>query len=106
MAIENPKPELQDSEPYQAGGTYDPFARGPYPVGVRTIQTHDAVRNRPFSCEIWYPAAAQHAGQDVTPESQDNFLVPPLNTPRRQMAVREAGPFPGISPLIIFSHHS
>jgi len=36
---------------------YDPFARGGWPVGVRTIQAHDTARDRRFACEIWYPAA-------------------------------------------------
>ena len=57
---------------------YDPFARGPCPVGVRTIQARDAGRDRSFSCEIWYPAPARHGGQDV----------------------------PGPCPLIIYSHPS
>ena len=29
---------------------YDPFVRGRYPVGVRTIQARDTVRNRLFPC--------------------------------------------------------
>ncbi len=57
---------------------YDPFARGPCPVGIRTIQARDAGRDRSFSCEIWYPAPARHGGQDV----------------------------PGPCPLIIYSHPS
>ncbi len=87
-------------------GTYDPFVRGRFPVGVRTIQALDQSRNRLFSCEIWYPAAAQHAGQDVTLERQDLFTLPAGNTLRRQMAVRNAAAEPGTYPLIIFSHHS
>ena len=38
---------------------YNPFARGEFPVGVRTIQACDQARDRLFPCEIWYPAAAQ-----------------------------------------------
>jgi len=34
---------------------YDPFARGSFDVGVRTIQTLDKARGRTFPCEIWYP---------------------------------------------------
>ncbi len=85
---------------------YDPFARGPFPVGVRTIQIPDRVRNRLFPCEIWYPAAAWHAGQDLAPSTQDSFAVPSRDTPRRQMAVRDAAAWPGICPLIVFSHPS
>lgn len=84
---------------------YDPFVRGRFPVGVRTTQTRDNVRKRSFPCEIWYPAAAHHAGQDLAPETQDFFTLAPGDTPRSQMAVRNAAA-PGTYPLIIFSHSS
>ena len=63
---------------------YDPFSRGRFPVGVRTIEANDKLRNRLFPIEIWYPAAAQHAGQEM----------------------RDAAANPGEYPLILFSHHS
>jgi predicted dienelactone hydrolase len=63
---------------------YDPFLRGRFPVGVRSIEARDAVRDRVFPCEIWYPAA----GQDAAPE------------------IREAAVQPGAWPLIVFSHSS
>lgn len=85
---------------------YDPFVRGPYPVGVRTLQAMDTARNRVFPVEIWYPAAAQHAGQDITPETQDSFTIPARDTRRSQLAVRDAAAQPGAYPLILFSHHS
>jgi dienelactone hydrolase len=85
---------------------YDPFVRGPFPVGVRTIQSLDTARNRSFSCEIWYPAAAQHQGQDLISETQDVITVPPENAARRQTAVRNAAAHAGSYPAIIFSHHS
>ncbi|HTC33191.1 MAG TPA: dienelactone hydrolase family protein [Bryobacteraceae bacterium] len=85
---------------------YDPFVRGPFPVGVRTIQSLDETRNRSFPCEIWYPAAPQHHGQDLAPETQDVFTVPPGDTPRRQTAVRNAAGDAQIYPAIVFSHHS
>src|SRR6266446_10067639 len=85
---------------------YDPFVRGRFPVGVRTIQARDTARDRLFPCEIWYPAAAQHAGQDIAPETQDSFTLPPRDTPRHQMAVRDAAAEPGTWPLIVFSHGS
>lgn len=37
---------------------YDPFARGRFPVGVRTIQALDTARDRVFPCEIWVPESA------------------------------------------------
>lgn len=85
---------------------YDPFARGPYPVGVRTIKVLDAVRNRLFPCEVWYPAAARHAGQDLELATQDAFADAPGDTPRRQLAIRNAAAQPGTYPLIVFSHSS
>src|SRR5215831_1906897 len=85
---------------------YDPFARGRFPVGVRTIQALDTTRHRLFPCEIWYPAAAHHAGQDLVPATQDVFTAPPGDAPRSQMAVRDAAAQPGAYPLVIFSHSS
>ena len=80
--------------------------RGHWPVGVRTIQALDQVRERLFPCEVWYPAAAQHAGQDIAPGTQDRFTVPASGTPRSQTAVRDAAALTGTYPLIIFSHSS
>ncbi len=85
---------------------YDPFVRGPFPVGTRTVQSSDQARNRSFPCEIWYPAAVQHQGEDLAPETQDVFTVPPGDAPRRQTAVRNAAARPGTWPAIVFSHHS
>ena len=85
--------------------SYDPFLRAGFPVGVRTIETNDLARDRIFPCEIWYPAATKHAGQDLAPETQDTFTVP-HGTKRTQMAVRDAAAQPGNYPLIIFSHAS
>jgi dienelactone hydrolase len=65
-----------------------------------------------FPCEIWYPAAAQYAGQDLATGTQDSFTVPaappwrPRDTQRSQTAVRDAAAHPGKYPLILFSHHS
>jgi predicted dienelactone hydrolase len=85
---------------------YDPFSRGRFPVGVRTIQALDGARNRLFPCEIWYPAAAPHAGQDLAPATQDCFADPPRGKPRTQTAVRDAAAQAGTWPLILFSHSS
>jgi dienelactone hydrolase len=82
---------------------YDPFARGPFPAGVRTIEIADAARGRRFPCEIWYPATAGFAGRDIEPETCDVFTAPP-RPPRRQMAVRDAAAEPGARPLVVFSH--
>src|SRR5213593_701815 len=84
---------------------YDPFARGGFPVGVRTISAVDAARDRPFPCEIWYPASVEHAGRDTAPTTQDVFTG--LGETRRsQWAVRNAAAQAGTYPLILFSHSS
>ncbi len=108
MTLENVKPTAQPS-PQGASSLpdgYDPFVRGRFPVGVRTIEALDMARNRLYPCEVWYPAAAQYAGQDMAPDTQDFFTVPTCETPRSQMAVRDAAACPGNYPLIIFSHGS
>jgi len=53
--------------------TYDPFARGPYPVGVESDEWTDATRDRSLPIEIWYPAADSYRGQDLSPETWDVF---------------------------------
>ena len=88
-----------------AADNYDPFERGPYPAGVRNIEAVDATRNRMFPCEIWYPAAPEYSGRDLTPKTQDEFTVPP-RPPHRQMSVRDARARAGTWPLIAFSHPS
>jgi dienelactone hydrolase len=85
---------------------YDPFARGRFPVGVRTIHALDTARDRLFPCEVWYPASAQHVGHDIAPETQDFFTTATSDKQRSQMAVRNAGAHAGTYPLIIFSHSS
>lgn len=85
---------------------YDPFLRGRFPVGVRTIEARDSARDRRFPIEIWYPATARHAGQDAASETQDAFVGGWDPAPRKQMAVRDAEPRPGSSPLVVFSHAS
>jgi predicted dienelactone hydrolase len=108
MTIDNGKPAMQSAEPHDAAaaGAYDPFVRGRFPVGVRTIQARDMARDRLFACEIWYPAAPRHAGEDLALDTQDGFTAPMLAAPQRQWAVRDAAPDPETFPLIIFSHHS
>lgn len=108
MSREHAKHPKQDSTNTAATLTdeYDPFVRGRFPVGVRTLQALDIARERLFPCEIWYPAAEKYTGQDIAPSTQDSFTASSSNTPQSQMAVRDAAPRPGTYPLIIFSHPS
>lgn len=89
---------------------YDPFARGPHPVGVRSETWFDANRNRELPVEIWYPATDDHTGADLDPNRQDTYAAvwtagdtaePPL---MKQPAVRNASPrlLPG--QFVLFTH--
>lgn len=89
---------------------YDPFTRGPHPVGVRSESWLDSARNRELPVEIWYPATSDNAGADMDPARQDAYPAvwttgdttePPL---MRQAAVRDATPaaLPGL--FVLFTH--
>jgi predicted dienelactone hydrolase len=108
MTGANDEHTQRSSRDTAASGTdaYDPFVRGRFPVGVRTVQAHDVVRDRAFACEIWYPAAARYAGHDLSPATRDVFEAPYRDTPRSQTAVRDAAAEPETHPLIVFSHAS
>src|SRR5262249_14822762 len=84
--------------------SYDHFAPGRFPVGVRTVHADDAARGLRFPVEVWYPAVAAHAGQDLAPSTQDAFVVAGVS--RRQRAVRDAVAERGRHPLIVHSHLS
>jgi predicted dienelactone hydrolase len=84
---------------------YDPFRRGPFPVGVRTVPLADSARaHRSLPTEIWYPTTDAYAGQDVAAASRDNYELMPGFPLVWQEAVRDAGARPGSYPLIAFSH--
>lgn len=91
---------------------YDPFARGPHPVGVGTTQWTDAARQRTLPVEIWYPAAASHRGEDMDEATWDTFIpdwAAALEAedvePVHQLAVRDAAwASPGEFPLVLLIH--
>jgi predicted dienelactone hydrolase len=85
--------------------SYDPFSRGPSPVGVRTITLTDGARDgRLLPLEVWYPATDAHRGADLNAATQDTYDVLPGFPPVTQDAVRDAAPRPGTYPLVMFSH--
>ena len=51
---------------------YDPFARGPFPVGVRTQELNDGSRQRKLPIEFWYPVTDNYKGQDLDRETQEH----------------------------------
>jgi dienelactone hydrolase len=83
---------------------YDPFARGPFPVGVRSGEAIDGGRDRRLPFEVWYPAAPRHTGLDRS--SRDLFTVLPGGPASRQDAVRDADVGTGSFPLVLFCHAS
>jgi dienelactone hydrolase len=86
---------------------YDPFVRGPFPVGVRSGLVVDTTRhNRQLPFEVWYPAAPRYGGLDLTLVTQDSFTLLPNAAALRQAAVRDAAVHPGSYPLVLFSHTS
>jgi dienelactone hydrolase len=83
---------------------YDPFARGQYPVGVRSQDFEDATRGgRKLPLELWYPAHGRHVGQDLASQSQDRYSIFGAHSVQ-QDAVRDAAPAEGSFPLVVFSH--
>jgi dienelactone hydrolase len=83
---------------------YDPFSRGPYPVGVGTHTLTDAARDRVLPVEYWYPATDAHRGQDVAEHSIDHYDLLPGFPAVTQDAVRGAAARSGTYPLVLFSH--
>jgi dienelactone hydrolase len=86
-------------------GTFDPFARGPETVGVRTTTIRGAAFGASATpAEIWYPAARAHAGRDLDDATCDRFDVAPAQATRSQHAVRDAAPARGAFPLVVYCH--
>lgn len=84
---------------------YDPFIRGAYPVGVRTVTAIDASRGgRALTIEIWYPATERHRGQDLDDATRDVFTFAPELPSYRQSAVRDAAAAIGSFPLLLHTH--
>lgn len=85
--------------------TYDPFIRGTYPVGVRTIELVERRLQMRTPTEVWYPAVERYRGQDLDDATRDAFSIAPTLPPVRQQAVRDAGPASTDRlPLILISH--
>jgi len=84
--------------------TYDPFARGPHAVGVRTVDVTDTSRSRYLPVEIWYPSVAANIGRDTAEETMDHYDLLPGFPPAKQAAVRNADIAVGKFPIVMFSH--
>ncbi len=85
--------------------TYDPFGRGDFPVGVRTLHMKDPARDdRPLVVEVWYPADECYRGLDLDADRRDRYQVLPGFPKSSQKSVRDADPRDQEFPLILFSH--
>lgn len=84
--------------------SYDPFARGAAPVGVRTIELRGSADGDVFTTEVWYPAAARYAGRDLDDATCDAFKFAPGLPGARQHAVRDAEATRGSRPLVMYFH--
>ncbi len=84
--------------------SYDPFSRGPFPVGVRSTTLQDTERDRSIPLELWYPASPRHQGQDLDPATRDHFKLLAFAPETSQDAVRDASAVPGTYPVVLFSH--
>lgn len=86
---------------------YDPFVRGPFPVGVRSITVPDHARpHRALEVEIWYPAQPRFLGLDLSPATQDRYTPAPDTRPLSHAAVRDAEQASQSHGLLLFSHSS
>lgn len=79
---------------------FDPFSRGPHPVGVSSFRVGE------LHTELWYPAAASLVGADLEPQRQDRYDIVPGMYRGTQAALRDAEPAPchAPRPLALFSH--
>jgi len=81
--------------------SYDPFARGAFPVGVRSGAIVDDARDRRLLYEVWYPATPRRGEQE-----RDSFTMPGRPSASSQAAIRDAAIRPGSYPLIAYAHSS
>lgn len=73
-------------------------ARGPHPVGVRTLEVPDpGDPARRLPVDVWYPTAPGLAGRDLAGTAPHPFQQP-------HHALPDAPPVPGRHPLLGFSH--
>lgn len=80
---------------------YNPFVKGDYPVGVRTMKLEGNIADpQEFTTEIWYPATDRYQGQ----EAIDRFKFVDEMPETSQEATRDAEAADGKRPLIMYWH--
>ena len=83
---------------------YNPFKRGPRPVGTRQFSWTDQSRHHEMPVDVWYPASSAHAGEDFDPAKMAHYEMVPGFGDSSQHAVMNAEFEPGSFPLVVFSH--
>ena len=78
--------------------SYNPFIKGNYPVGVRTIDLEGV--NGKYITEVWYPAADEYRGV----EAIDTFKFVDELPAATQEATRDAKPADKKRPLVMYWH--
>ncbi|MBT3867883.1 MAG: hypothetical protein HOF19_08210, partial [Gammaproteobacteria bacterium] len=83
---------------------YNPYTRGPYPVGTRQFNWTDTERNHSLPVDVWYPATKAYEGKDLDPATQDRYEMVPGMGEAVQQAVKDAEAESGQRALVVFSH--
>ena len=83
---------------------YNPYTRGPHPVGTRQFSWTDTERNHSLPVDVWYPATKAYEGKDLDPETQDRYEMVPGMGEAVQQAVKDAEAESGQRALVVFSH--
>jgi dienelactone hydrolase len=83
---------------------YNPFERGPHPVGTRQFSWADQSRDHTMPVDVWYPATNAHAGEDFDPDKMAHYEMVPGFAENSQHAVMNAIAESGRFPLVVFSH--
>ena len=83
---------------------YNPYTRGPHPVGTRQFSWTDTERNHSLPVDVWYPATKAYEGKDLDPATQDRYEMVPGMGEAVQQAVKDAEAESGQRALVVFSH--
>ncbi|MEQ1761825.1 MAG: dienelactone hydrolase family protein [Pyrinomonadaceae bacterium] len=78
--------------------SYNPFIKGNYPVGVRTVELEG--KDNTYTTEVWYPAAAEYRAT----EAIDKFKIVDELPEATQEAVRNARSADGKRPIVMYWH--
>ena len=83
---------------------YNPYTRGPHPVGTRQFNWVDTKRSQSLPVDVWYPATKAYEGKDFDSATQDRYEMVPGMGESVQQAVKDAEAKSGQRPLVVFSH--